>query len=253
MSPPLSLRIIIGSCLFALGEVIATVAYTPIALASITLNYRTRYLIITQWSRFIIWWLKITCGVHWVVNGLEHIPSEPTVVLVKHQSAWETLALQTLFIPQVWVLKRKLLRIPFFGWGLAALRPIAIDREQRHSAMEQMLTQGSARLAAGCWVVIFPEGTRVPVGQRRRYKPGGARLATKTGKPVLPIAHDSGKCWPRNSFLKYPGTIHIVIGQLIATTDRDPNDINAEAEAWIESTVGQLEKHQRDGGLGEGT
>ncbi len=234
------LRTFTGSCLFAIGLAILTVVFTPIALASIRINYRRRYLIISQWSRLVLRWLEITCGVRWDVSGLDHIPEQPTVLLVKHQSAWETLALQLLFIPQVWVIKRKLLRIPFFGWGLAALRPIAIDRGYARDAISQLLEQGSQRLADGCWVVVFPEGTRVPVGHYRRYKQGGVKLARAVGRPVLPIAHDAGKCWPPNSFLKYPGTIHVVIGELIATEGRSAHETNEEAEKWIEATVARL-------------
>ena len=230
-------RVFIGSSLFALGLVCSTLVFTPIALASTLLPYRLRWRAVTQWSRFNVYWLSVTCGVRCEVEGLENVPDEPTVVLSKHESAWETLALQRYFAPQVWVLKRELLRIPFFGWGLATMRPIAIDRNTALDAFRQMIEQGEERLASGCWVVVFPEGTRVPPGVRGRFKQGGARLAVHTGRPVVPVAHNAGDCWPRNSFFKYPGTIHVVIGEPIETTGRKAAEVNRTAERWIGDTV----------------
>ncbi|MDX1432014.1 MAG: lysophospholipid acyltransferase family protein, partial [Gammaproteobacteria bacterium] len=165
------------SLAFAAGQTILTVVFALLAIAAAPLPYRARYALITRWTALNLWWLRVTCRLDHRVEGLEHIPAEPAIVLCKHQSAWETLALQRYFSPQVWVLKRELLRIPFFGWGLALLRPIAIDRGARRAAVEQILAQGEARLADGCWVVIFPEGTRVAPGERGRYRQGGARLA----------------------------------------------------------------------------
>ena len=232
--------VFIGSSLFALGLVCSTLVFTPIALASTLLPYRFRWRMVTQWSRFNLYWLSVTCGVKSEVEGLENIPVEPTVILSKHESAWETLALQRYFAPQVWVLKRELLRIPFFGWGLATMRPIAIDRSAGLSAFEQLLKQGAERLVSGCWVVVFPEGTRVPPGVRRRFKQGGARLAVHTGRPAVPVAHDAGDCWPRNSFYKYPGTIRVVIGEPIETAGRSAAEINRIAEQWIHDTLGRI-------------
>ena len=232
--------VFIGSSLFALGLVCSTLVFTPIALASTLLPYRFRWRMVTQWSRFNLYWLSVTCGVRSEVEGLENIPVEPTVILSKHESAWETLALQRYFAPQVWVLKRELLRIPFFGWGLATMRPIAIDRSAGLSAFEQLLKQGAERLVSGCWVVVFPEGTRVPPGVRRRFKQGGARLAVHTGRPAVPVAHDAGDCWPRNSFYKYPGIIHVVIGEPIETAGRSAAEINRIAEQWIHDTLDRI-------------
>ena len=232
--------VLIGSCLFMLGLVCSTIVFTPITLASMLLPYRLRWHLVTQWSRFNLNWLSITCGVKCEVEGLENIPAEPTVILSRHESAWETLALQRYFAPQVWVLKRELLRIPFFGWGLATMRPIAIDRGAARNAFKRVLEQGQERLASGCWVVVFPEGTRVPPGVRRRFKQGGTRLAVHTGRPVVPIAHNAGDCWPRNSFLKYPGTIRMVIGRPIETAGRKTAEVNRHAEQWIHDTLGRI-------------
>ena len=228
------------SSLFAIGLVISTLVFTPIALAAVLLPYRFRWRAVTQWSRFNVYWLSLTCGVQCEVDGLDNVPSEPAVVLSKHESAWETLALQRYFAPQVWVLKRELLRIPFFGWGLATMRPIAIDRGTGPGAFEQMLEQGRERLASGCWVVVFPEGTRAPPGVRRPFKKGGARLAVHTGRPVVPVAHNAGDCWPKNSFFKYPGTIRVVIGTPVDTAGRSPAEVSRLAEQWIDDTLGRI-------------
>ena len=238
--PTVTAGVVVGSSLFAFGLVCSTLLFTPIALASTLLPYRFRWHVVTQWSRFNLYWLSLTCGVHCEVDGLDNVPAEPTVILAKHESAWETLAMQRYFAPQVWVLKRELLRIPFFGWGLATMRPIAIDRSAGLSAFEQMLEQGRERLASGCWVVVFPEGTRVPPGTRRRFKRGGALLAVHTGRPVIPVAHNAGDCWPRNSFFKYPGTIRVVIGEPIETAGRTAVEVNRAAEQWIGDTVDRI-------------
>ena len=238
--PKVTPRVFVGSCLFALGLACSTMVFTPIALVSTVLPYRFRWRVVTRWSRFNLFWLSLTCGVKSEVSGLENIPAEPTVILSRHESAWETLALQRWFAPQVWVLKRELLRIPFFGWGLATMRPIAIDRSAGLHAFAQMLKQGGERLAQGCWVVVFPEGTRMPPGARRRFKQGGARLAVHTGRPVVPVAHNAGDCWPRNSFYKYPGTIRVVVGAPIETAGRKAAQVNRVAEQWIHDALERI-------------
>ena len=228
------------STCYALGLVISTLIYAPLALLCFPLPHAKRYKVITGWTRFNLWWLALTCGLDHVVEGLENVPPEPAVVLCKHQSAWETLALQIIFQPQVWVLKRELLWIPFFGWGLAMLRPIAIDRGAGKRAIEQVVEQGRQRLDSGAFVVVFPEGTRVPPGQKKRYKQGGAALAQRCGRKVVPVAVNSGEFWPRNSFLKYPGRITMVIGTPLDTEGLSPGAINQRAEAWIEATVSRI-------------
>jgi 1-acyl-sn-glycerol-3-phosphate acyltransferase len=177
----------------------------------------------------------VLCGVRWRLEGREHLPAAPSVILAKHQSAWETLAFQQIFPPQVHVLKRELLWLPFFGWGLALMSPIPIDRGRGLAALRQIARRGKQRLAQGFWVVVFPEGTRVKPGQRRRYQLGGAWLAAASGAPVVPVAHNAGRVWPRNSFLKYPGEVTVRIGPPIGSEGRAPEDINALAEMWIET------------------
>jgi 1-acyl-sn-glycerol-3-phosphate acyltransferase len=183
----------------------------------------------------------VICGLRHRVTGLEHLPDGPCIVLCKHQSTWETISLRAILpLRQAWVLKRELLRIPIFGWALSQYRPIAIDRSAGRQAMRQLLAQGQEHIANGRWVVVFPEGTRVAAGERRRYNIGGAMLAEKTGAPVVPIAHNAGFFWRRRGVRKFPGTIDVVIGKPITTTGRKASEINAEVEGWIEGTVAQL-------------
>jgi 1-acyl-sn-glycerol-3-phosphate acyltransferase len=193
------------------------------------------------WARLCLFGLKGICGLGYRVSGLEHLPREPAVVLCKHQSAWETIALRALFPPeQTWVLKQELFRLPFFGWALAPFGPIAIDRSQGRKAVRQLLEDGRKWLDAGRWVIVFPEGTRVPPGERRAYGIGGALMAEKTARAVVPVAHNAGMYWARRSILKQPGTIELVIGPPIETKGRRASDINREAEEWIESVVADL-------------
>ena len=165
----------------------------------------------------------------------------PPLLSGKHQSSWETLALQAVFPPQVWVLKRELLWIPFFGWGLASLRPISIDRKAGRKALSKVIEQGLDRLSSGAWVVIFPEGTRVESGAIGKFGIGGARLAVETGYPVIPVAHDAGKAWPKHGFLKYPGTIKMVIGKKINTEGQSAAALNQQLFDWMQQEMTKLE------------
>jgi 1-acyl-sn-glycerol-3-phosphate acyltransferase len=194
-----------------------------------------RYRLISAWSRMALWLAWLLCGIRWRIEGRKHLPDEPAVILSQHQSAWETLAFQEIFPPQVQVLKRELLWIPFFGWGLAMMSPIAIDRARGTAAMRELARQGRQRLAQGFWVVVFPEGTRVPPGERRAYQQGGAWLAVNCGVPVVPVAHNAGKLWPRNAFVKRAGTVTVRIGPPIDTRGRQPKDVMAEVKSWIEA------------------
>ena len=227
--------IVLRSSLFALVLLLVTPPYALIALAAAPLPRLARYRVISGWSRLVLWFLRRLCDVRWKVEGREHLPARPSVILAKHQSAWETLAFQSIFPPQVHVLKRELLWIPFFGWGLALMSPIAIDRARGMAALRQIARKGKERLEQGFWIVIFPEGTRVAPGKKRRFQPGGAWLAVHSGAPVVPVAHNAGRVWPRNSFLKYPGNVTVRIGPAIESGGRAPEEITAQAEAWIAS------------------
>lgn len=222
------------SALFALALLLITPPYALIALATFPLPRMLRYRIIAGWSRAVVSLARTILGIRWRVEGREHLPGSPSIILSKHQSAWETLAFQLIFPPQVHVLKRELLWIPFFGWGLALMSPIAIDRSRGTAALRAMARLGRERLGQGFWIVVFPEGTRVAPGERRPYHAGGAWLAAATGAPVVPVAHNAGLCWPRKAFLKHPGTVTVRIGPSIDSRNRDAQTINAMAEQWIE-------------------
>jgi 1-acyl-sn-glycerol-3-phosphate acyltransferase len=225
---------LIRSSLFALALILITPPYALVALATFALPRMTRYRVISGWSRLVIFLSRQILGIEWRIEGREHLPATPAIILSKHQSAWETMAFQLIFPPQVHVLKRELLWIPFFGWGLALMSPIAIDRGRGAAALRSIARRGRERLAQGFWVVIFPEGTRVAPGERRDYQLGGAWLAAESGAPVVPVAHNAGLVWPRNAFLKRPGTVTVRIGPIIEAANRDPKTINKLAEAWIE-------------------
>lgn len=232
--------IVFRSALYALVQALITPFYSLIALATFPFQPVTRYRIISCWARLMLFLARTICGIRYRVIGLERTPGTPCIVLSKHQSAWETMAFQQIFPPQVWVLKRELLRIPFFGWGLAMTSPIAIDRSAGMGALKQTLTQGKDRLAKGFWIVIFPEGTRIPPGKKGKYQVGGAWLAIHTGTTVLPVAHNAGEFWGRNAFLKFPGTITVSIGEPIDPKGMKASELNAKVEAWIETEMQRI-------------
>jgi 1-acyl-sn-glycerol-3-phosphate acyltransferase len=232
--------LVLRSLLFVLLQVIVTPPFALIALLTFPFNPFTRYRIITVWSRIIIGAAYSICGIRYRIIGRENIPAAPCIVMSKHQSAWETLAFQVFFPPQVLVIKRELLRIPFFGWGLAMLSPIAIDRGAKGRALKQIEEQGVRRLQQGFWVIIFPEGTRTKPGGKGVYQSGGAWLATHSDAVVLPVALNSGEFWGRHSFLKRPGTITVSIGAPIRARGMKPAKLNAKVEAWIETEMTRI-------------
>jgi 1-acyl-sn-glycerol-3-phosphate acyltransferase len=232
--------VVLRSTLFAAFQVAVTIPYSVVALATFPLSLPARYRVITLWTRLMMRAAEAICGIRYRVLGAEALPPAPYIVLSKHQSAWETLAFQLIFPQQVWVVKRELLWIPFFGWGLAMLAPIAIDRNDRRRALRQLLDQGRDRLARGCCIVIFPEGTRVMPGARTEFHSGGAWLAEKTAARVVPVAHNSGEYWRRNAFLKYPGTITVSIGAAIDPNGLSAAELNRRAEEWVEREMQRL-------------
>jgi 1-acyl-sn-glycerol-3-phosphate acyltransferase len=233
--------VLLRSAVFNLLMWLSAIGYATLSMLTFPLPPLVRYRFIIQWPRMQIWLLRRLCRLDYRVEGRENLPPGPAIILCKHQSAWETLALELIFPPVTWVLKRELLRIPFFGWALALLRPIAIDRSVGRGAVQQVIQQGRQRLAAGLWVLIFPEGTRIPPGTRGRYRLGGAVLAVETGRPVVPVAHNAGSYWPRRGFIKRPGVIRVVIGPVIESRGHSAAEINARAERWIEDTMLRLE------------
>lgn len=240
-STAVKLKAIPGSLLWAAGASAATLVFGSLGLlVAALLPYRRRYRRFVQWSFFVLWWARLTCGIRYRVTGLSNIPETASIVMSKHQSAWETLATQYWFTPQTWVLKKELMRIPLIGWALALLAPIAIDRSARKEAMQQMLEQGKERLADGRWVIIFPEGTRVAAGRCGRYQRGGAVLSVESGAPIVPVAHNAGEFWPRNSFLKYPGEIQVRIGPPIYPAGRSVEAVLREVKQWIETNTREI-------------
>jgi 1-acyl-sn-glycerol-3-phosphate acyltransferase len=201
------------------------------------LPFRARYRFVNQnWCRCAVWLAKVIVGIRYEVKGLENIPEQPCVILANHQSTWETFFLSALFEPLSQVIKRELLYVPFFGWAMAMLKPIAIDRSNPKAALKQLAKQGHERLEQGAWLLIFPEGTRMPPGQLGKFSRGGASLAVNADLPVLPIVHNAGAFWPKQGWSKKPGTIQVVIGPVMHAEGTGPRaiaELNDRAFAWI--------------------
>lgn len=232
---------VLRSTIYMLFQIVITPLYFLIILAAFPLPPLSRYHITSGWAHLMLFLLRVVCGIRYRVIGAERIPQTPSIILSKHQSAWETLAFQQIFPPQVWVLKKELLRVPFFGWGLAMTSPIAIDRTSGKAALKQIVEQGKDRLKRGFWIVIFPEGTRIPPGQKGKYRIGGAWLATHSGVAVVPVAHNAGRFWRRNALVKLPGTITVSIGEPIDPVGMEADDLNARVESWIEAEVARID------------
>ena len=228
----------IRSLIFLLLMVVATVVWAPISMLFAFLPYNQRYYITARWNVFIIWAAKVVCGIHYQFKGYENFPDGHAIVLAKHQSAWETIfLLMATPRPLVFVFKKEITYIPFFGWAISLLRMIPIDRSKGKDAFAQVVAHGKKRLADGQWIIMFPEGTRIAVGKKGTYKGGGARLAVETKTQVVPIALNSGECWPKNSFIKRPGTVTVSVGKPIQPGDDNPVDLMLKVEAWIEAEM----------------
>jgi len=218
-----------------------TVLFSIIGILILPLPRRTRYFIVTRWSKFALWWLRVSCGLSANVAGTENIPDRPCVIFCKHQSAWETMALQFIFPPHVQVVKRELLYVPFFGWGLASLNPIAIDRAAGAKALRQVLRIGSERIKQGWCVLLFPEGTRTRPGAAGAYSPSAAALAIRAECPLVPVAHNAGVFWSRNAMQKYAGTIELRIGPPVPCDGRSAAEVTAEARDWVEQQCARMQ------------
>ncbi|MFC2993522.1 MULTISPECIES: lysophospholipid acyltransferase family protein [Halomonas] len=197
----------------------------------------SRYRLLNVYNHLITAWFRWVCGVRYEIRGRERLPAGPCVIVSNHQSEWETIYLQVLKPPICTVLKQELLHIPLFGWGLRLLHPIALDRSRPARAMKQVLTQGKQRLEEGLSVLIFPEGTRVAPGERKRYNKSGPVIACRAGVPVVPIAHNAGERWPGRHWVKNPGRLSLVVGEPIQTTGRTPEEVLVDVETWIETTL----------------
>jgi 1-acyl-sn-glycerol-3-phosphate acyltransferase len=232
----------IRSLVFTTLLFVTTMAFGVVVLVSalLPLGIEQRYVIPRYWGLFETWLAKVVAGIDYVVEGRQNLPKEPFISLWKHSTAWETMA-QMFVVPTAsWLLKREVLWIPVVGWAVSTYKPIAINRNAGHSAVNQVVNQGRERLAAGMGVIVYPEGTRVAPGQTRKYGVSGALLAIETGAPVVPIAHNSGYFWPRRSLLKKPGTIYVVIGKPIDPRGLDAREINRRAQEWIEATIAEI-------------
>lgn len=228
---------VLRSVLFSFVMILLTMFFASLAVVLRPLPFITTSLVLRFYARLVIESLRLLCGVRYEIQGLKTVPAAPFIIFSKHQSTWETYALQIFFLKICYVVKHELLWIPFFGWGLAAMRPIAIDRGSGKQAADQIVEKGTQRLKQGISVVIFPEGTRTSPDKPGKYKIGGALLAAASGYPVIPVAHNAGECWRRGGFVKYPGTIHVRVGPAIQTTGKSPDQIQAEAKDWIESQM----------------
>lgn len=237
--------------LFLRGILFWIVFMPSVVLFSIMLSIsflfpiQLRISMIKLWIRINLAWLELSCGLGYQVEGLENIPEEGFIVMSKHSSTWETIVMQLWFRPLCWVVKRELIWIPFFGWGLKALNAIAINRGSGRKAIKQLIHDGRERMDKGRIVMLFPEGTRVMPGQYKPFKLGGAILAQKTGYSILPIAHNAGEFWPRHSWIKWPGKIKVVIGKPIEPGDKKPEEIIKEVESWITQTVDQISDREQ--------
>ena len=231
----------VKSLVYLLGQIVSAIAVFVTALICYPFISRDKLdRIICQWARFNIWTLGWICGITHRVRGVENIPQGPAVIISNHQSAWETLAFQLIFPSQSYLLKRELLWIPVFGWGLAMSRPIAINRARKNRALDTLVKQGIFRLNEGRWLVIFPEGSRMPPGQPAKFQAGGAMIATKSKHPVLPVAHNAGVFWPKRSFVKNPGVVDVIVGEPIQTGEVKTRVLNDTVEQWVNAHLSQL-------------
>lgn len=233
----------IRSALFYIGYSIATMITSLVCLLIFwLLPLRRRFFVYSLWCQFVLFWLRITCGIRYDIRGLENIPSHPVVALSTHQSTWETVFLYYVLSPVCPILKKELLKIPFWGWAMSLQKPIAIDRSKPREAARSLLVQGKARLQEGLSVVIFPEGTRSAPGVVKSFSKGGAMLAVNANTPALPIIHNAGNCWPARTMWKSPGVIRVQIGQPISVEGKTAVEVTEEYSAWVQSNIAIVEK-----------
>lgn len=231
---------LVRSIVFAVLQAALTLFFSFVAVLSFPFSAHARYRLITGYNHAVMALTRHVLGIRYVIEGLEHLPPRPAVILAKHQSAWETIAFLCVFPPVSPVIKQELLKIPFFGWGFRLLNPIAIDRSAGREALKQIVRQGREKLAQGFWVLVFPEGTRVAPGEKGRYGIGGAFLAAESGAPVVPVAHNAGELWPKNAFIKRPGTVTVRIGPVIDSSGKSAAELTRQVEDWIETEMKRL-------------
>lgn len=231
---------LIRSVIFTALLFLSVLPWSIVVTLGRLMSYPTSYALVMAWVRGNFWLMDKLCGLNFRVEGAENLPSEASVVLMKHSSAYETLVQFLLFPRQCWVVKRELLWAPFLGWAIGAVRPIAIDRGAGQAAVAQVLAKGKARLEEGHWVVVFPEGTRMAAGETRRYGVSGTLLAQEAGRLIVPVAHDAGDFWPRRGLRKHRGTVTFRIGPPVDPAGREPRQVNEQVQAWTEAQVAEL-------------
>jgi 1-acyl-sn-glycerol-3-phosphate acyltransferase len=230
----------IRSLIFTAYMMVSAVLFAFVMSVCFWLPYRSQFEIARTWARLLFWMLDKLCGLNFVVEGRERIPPGNHIVMSNHTSAWETVAPFLIFPPQVWVLKRELMWIPFIGWGLKLLRSISINRGAGHRAANQVVDQGKARLADGLWIIIFPEGTRVVAGDKRKYGLSGAMLAVAAQKFIVPLSHNAGEFWVRRGIIKKRGTVRVVIGEPIDATGKEPRRLNEQVRESIDAGLARI-------------
>jgi 1-acyl-sn-glycerol-3-phosphate acyltransferase len=231
----------VRNTLYLLLQILITPIYAVLVCLTFWMPPIFRNVFCAKYTALFIWFAKVVCGIRYEIRGWENVPNRPFVVMSKHASTWETLALETWFAPASFVAKKELVYVPFFGWAFALSSPIVIDRKAGSRAMEQMVAQGDERLQKrGFVIVIFPEGTRIAAGKRGKYKSGGVRLAQGCNVPILPIAHNAGFCWPRHPWKKHAGLVTMSILPPVSPIGRDMNELNADIERIIEDEVTRL-------------
>ncbi len=228
------------SLLYFLGSLIVLIILVTTILVLFFIPGRIHYAILVNWSKFCMWWLRVTLNIKLKVIGRENIPATPCVIISNHQSTWETIGLQQVFPRQTWVIKQELLLIPIFGWGLAMLKPIVINRSEKLKSLKKIIKQGANRIRKNIFVVVFPEGTRHPYGQLGKYQKGGISIAKKIGCDISPVYHNAGKAWPKGSFIKYPNTITVIIGKPITVKDKSSTTLIKEIRDWTEDQASNL-------------
>ncbi len=236
-------KILLGirSSFFYLGYYVATIILSVLLiLLFLFLTAKGRHTCASVWCSFTLGWLRLCCGVRYKIIGRENLPASPAVILANHQSSWETILFYKLVFPVSPILKKELMLIPFWGWSMRLLNPIAIDRSKPREAARSLLTQGVNRVTSGNSVIVFPEGSRMQFGTVKPFSRGGAKLALAAKTNIVPIAHNAGYCWPAREFIKRPGLITVVIGEKIETTDRDASELTKTVENWIRQTVTEL-------------
>ena len=224
--------LLLRSLLYFVGSIISLILITLCGLFLVFANYSTRHKFLSQWAIFCIWWLKITLNITTNIIGQENVVKSPCIIISNHQSTWETLAFQSIFPAHTWVLKKELLWLPIFGWSLALLKPIIINRGDKLKAIKKVIKQGTDRLNKGISIVIFPEGTRQPYKQIGEYQNGGSAIAKKSGYNIVPVYHNAGNLWPKGAFIKKPGVITVVIGEPISDLNLSTSEITEKIRDW---------------------